>query len=503
MMIFARPMNIRAVLCLVTLAGVALTAMSESATAQFLAGNLRRCTDVWKTEFAVGKLNDAKIFVVDEGPGALVLAEIMAHAALYYSGAGYGPPYLQCMEKGSGPYAIIIDGSSLADDDLARYDGPGRGVHKDRVVIRVRPKVIAELAKLTRDMTTEAVNLYTAPHELFHAVVSGYKLFGKRPAPWVDEGMAEAISVLWYKKFSEEFPILGISAYQNETRYFNSALDVPREEEGDPTVAAYGTFLWWQYLARELEHIFSSDDDPPAPSTTVPSNPLSGWAKLVIALPKGGAKSAIDHYLIHRTLEPEEGVRKKIEDMRSLDAWELGYLDQVLAHEFNRAFEATNRTERVKGGLYVVYPKFIARLVSLLESASDDTQESYFEAGCELLLMTDGEPTVTRISLEPVAAHCIAVAFNTESANRALYAIVNGDAGVLKQVHLGFDGNDQKPLPPSPNIPGKRWLLIPHPDAFTIYLSISNVAPLADSTTPLEGLQLVLDYSGKGDGQRP
>ncbi|MDP6951584.1 MAG: hypothetical protein QGF53_02385, partial [Alphaproteobacteria bacterium] len=326
---------------------------------------LAECTDDeygWLQTFEIGNLDAAGRDFVDgyaaspDRPAILSRAGDLMEEALHHAAAFYratlklkAPPKLLCVadpDSGEMSYAIIVD-PSFADpgsDSLGEYSAPE---------IRVSTLVSDAYGSMASGGGADADPFLTPAHELFHAVESSYRIFtvcgrGLRlcTRSWVDEGLADAFAYAWLRKYER-----ANSRYRTKLERSLPYLDHPLHRPSDDD-EAYHRSLFWSYLAWAPKYVYTYRDKKGPSGQIVGLTPKGRFdARLLIRFMNMANPSADPSTLSARAGQ-----------------WELKWLDEVLAMALNEAMDKLNIKipRELKGGLFVIYPKYAAWLVGHL-----------------------------------------------------------------------------------------------------------------------------------------
>ncbi len=457
-------------------------------------GTISICEGEWHSKFVVGTL-DGNVFKASTNinyytnPYNLddIMEVAMADAARYFSGLKFTPPKLLCLSKsGETKYIVIYKSPVDEEGSYAEYDGKcyntDAEAEAESNAILIDDKLVVPAYQAFR---TGPINraplrerggeaLLTPAHELFHAVQQGYPMFDNLcPDKWVTEGLAEALGVAWI----ESTTVLGDRS--RVWRDFSQPLHEPTQSESD--IDAYGTWMFWQFLAREPSYRIEG--------LTVESGVNADRAR----------SRRFDPFLIHKFFktEKEDGVYVDgFLEVNGLRDQELRWLDFILAKALNDAKNAAvkdpnKRPADLKGGLIVVYPKFIARLDASLNRAG---RKNIFGGPCEIVdLRVKNEETIP-ITINEVAARCIRVDLNVNRTNKTFTVIAGEDFVDATSIHLGWAGSDQ--LAQKPKIGMKSWMVAPKLGEDHVNLIIANVAPKAIESV-VARFNLKFEYGSK------
>lgn len=415
------------------------------------------------------------------------IEKALAHAANYYSEQGFdGKPVLQCFESsdsGETKFAVHYAvegaperlargeeplGSSLGDYDSVRC---GLGTAKIRLNLQ---RVATQYGLMITGTKALAPEISTPAHELFHAVQSSYPLFSLCPDDWVWEGLAEAMAYLWLQDWKDRRTI----DRTRSVRFWDYPLHKPKGHDDHPensdNTQAYGTSLFWEYLTHDPQYVISGE--------------------AITAGLTGRADSA----LILRFMSMDRLKNKEYFALHSPTDWELRWLDEVLRDWFNPHLQRA----KLAGGLYVVYPRFIAWMVDAVDDKSN--LRHLFEGGCEKVTLNPDpmRPVPGGIPrLAPVASECVAVFFPPgTTANRSFSVNLMGSPARTKSIHVSWKGTPEQ-LVPRVDEKRKSWVVMPGPTEEPIYLTVANVSPVATDTEAFENLRLELRFEEKGEGQ--
>ncbi len=441
----------------------------------------QECRD-WLETFEIGNVNPAGNDFIDgyaaspDRPVILSRAGDLMEEALHHAAAFYrvtlkltAPPKLLCVadpDSGEMSYAFVIDESLINPD-------PNKSVYGDydAPLIRISPEVVHAYGSMAGGSGAEADPFITPAHELFHAVEAGYRISsicGGCTSSWVDEGLADAFAYAWLRKY-ERANSGSRTALERGLPRLDHPLHLPADADD-----AYYRSMFWSYLAWSPKYVYTYRDKKG------PSGQIVGLT------PKG----RFDARLIIRFMNMANTSRD-YSDYRARDRqWELEWLDEVLAMALNEAMDklSIDIPRELKGGLYVIYPKYAAWLVGHLTTGVGHRKrlallKELFGGKCEVAALTaspDASDSV-QVTIAEIATGCVHIKRPEDYENDRVDVTMTAPVDDLHRIHLGWNGGV---VPPSVDDGvTKAWRIglpqgdsVSNPTGRHLFLAISNVA---------------------------
>lgn len=440
-------------------------------------------TDGWLSNSEIGTfVKESGHFVPSAiGPGVAAPVETaLADAASFYKNTlGLTAPFkVQCVadpDTGEKRYAFIFD-PNLSDFGWYHTPAPPLTGVPD---LRLKPTVV-------NHFITTSERFVTPAHELFHAVEAGYPLFTAAGAcgricanPWVFEGMADAFAYGWMRQYQIAGRV-GRVTLDRELPNLDDPLHLPADKD-----EAYARSHFWEYLVWEPKYVYIYKDK-------------EGPKGQIVNLAPEAVR--FDPWLLIRIMNMTTPLRVLNTPSDRKVHWEMEWLDSVLKDVLNKAIadSGTKVPRKLKGGMFVVYPKYAAWMLGHLTTGVSDAKRdaalgNMFKKGCRGLPVSTatGDAQTRTLRIFDMSTACFVIDRKQKGrANDRVDVTMEGSTDELNRIHMGWNGGVVVPSVDDGKV--KTWRLgLPqgdspsNPTGQMLWLAVSSVAEnLQDTVKP-------------------